>query len=340
MSAPTAEGPAITVIGAGLAGTLLALALAQRGARVTLIGAEDDTATALSYGAVPRGRPSWAWRRLERLHGPLGWRPSGLVWHDPRKGVPGALASLSQRVPLPLARVDAPTWLAARQDALAAAGVGLLEARVGALRPLSGGGWELELGAAAGPCSPVVAEDVVLAAGAGCRRLWPSLPPRLRHSWAGVLCLAVVAGESPWLAQVCRGRIVQPRQWRRPALEATAATLERPAWIVDAGLAPWGQGAVLGQISWIPPAESPLAPPDPVWMEERLREAVARLDPSLAALHAPYRQVPVSFCADGQPLLGPVDGAPGLWAFTGFSGAFSLVPSLAEALATRVLARR
>jgi glycine/D-amino acid oxidase-like deaminating enzyme len=74
-------------------------------------------------------------------------------------------------------------------------------------------------------------------------------------------------------------------------------------------------------------------------MEARLRQGLAELDPQLAALPGPYRQVPVPFCSDGRPLAGPVDGAPpGLWAFSGFSGAFTAVPPLAETLAESVAA--
>jgi glycine/D-amino acid oxidase-like deaminating enzyme len=73
-------------------------------------------------------------------------------------------------------------------------------------------------------------------------------------------------------------------------------------------------------------------------MEERLREGLSQLDPQLAALQAPYRQVPVSFCSDGQPLVGPVEDAPGLLVFAGFSAAFSRVPSQADLLATSLLA--
>jgi hypothetical protein len=39
------------------------------------------------------------------------------------------------------------------------------------------------------------------------------------------------------------------------------------------------------------------------------------------------------------PLAGPVDGAPpGLWVFSGFSGAFTAVPPLADTLAESVAA--
>lgn len=344
------------MIGDGLAGSLLALCLAHQGARVRLLGAERQTATALSYGALPRGGPSRAWRRLERRHGPLGWRPSGLVFHDLRAGLPRPLAVLSQAVPIPLARVDAPTWQAARRPALVAAGVRQLAGQVCGLRARPGGGWWLEWrpspadasspdasssDASSASVTVLDADTVVLAAGASARALWPALPGRLRHSWAGVLHLERVAPGHRWLDQVRRGRIVQPRHWRRPALEAACANSQEPLWLVDAGLAPRGDGAVLGQISLIPPAGAAagsLEPPDPRWMEGRLREGLRLLDPTLAALEAPYRQVPVSFCLDGQPLAGPVAEAPGLWVFAGFSAAFSRVPLHAEELARQLLA--
>ena len=79
-----------------------------------------------------------------------------------------------------------------------------------------------------------------------------------------------------------------------------------------------------------------LEPPDPRWMETRLREGLRELDPDLGRLEAAYRQVPVSFCVDGQPLMGPIADAPGLWAFTGFSGAFACVAPLAEGLANEL----
>jgi glycine/D-amino acid oxidase-like deaminating enzyme len=376
LSPVSSSGPAITVIGDGLAGSVLALCLARQGARVRLLGAQRQTATALSYGALPRGAPSRAWRRLEARHGPLGWRPSGLVFHDLRAGLPRTLAALTQAVPIPLARVDAPTWQAARGPALDAAGVRQLAGRVCALRPRPGGGWWLEwkpsatatatatAATATGTATAVPADDpsppsgtvleaetVVLAAGASARTLWPALPSRLRHSWAGVLQLERVDPGHPWLDQVRRGRIVQPRHWRRPALEAACAHSEEPLWIVDAGLAPrGGDGAVVGQISLIPPAGTlpatgapaaaghSLEPPEPQWMETRLREGLRQLDPTLAALEAPYRQVPVSFCLDGQPLVGPVAEAPGLWVFAGFSAAFSRIPARAETLAHQLLA--
>jgi glycine/D-amino acid oxidase-like deaminating enzyme len=73
-------------------------------------------------------------------------------------------------------------------------------------------------------------------------------------------------------------------------------------------------------------------------MEARLRSGLADLDPALASLPGRYRQVPVTFCLQGPPLAEPLENAPGLWAFTGFSGAFAVVPSLAESLADQLVA--
>lgn len=82
------------MIGAGLAGSLLALALAERGAVVELLDpGQGCSATGLSYGGVPwwAGAPGpmdqlmasapAAWSHLEQRHGPLGWSPCSLRLH-------------------------------------------------------------------------------------------------------------------------------------------------------------------------------------------------------------------------------------------------------------------
>ena len=196
------------------------------------------------------------------------------------------------------------------------------------------GGWQLELE----PGGPLQAQQVVLAAGAGCRALAPALPDRLRVSWAGVLALPErptlrPSSASPWWRHAVQRRIVQPRHWQRPALEALAPGLGQERWIVDAGCAPWGQGLLLGQISLVRPGLDTGEAPDAAAMERRLRQELAGLDPLLAALPGPYRQVPVAFCTGGLPLVGPLPGAAGLWVFSGFSGAFAQVPVLAPLLA-------
>ncbi|MFO7630702.1 MAG: FAD-dependent oxidoreductase [Prochlorococcaceae cyanobacterium] len=357
-------GATIAVVGGGLASGLVALALARRGASVLQLAGPaagqaeraglplQAVATALSYGALQGRGPCRQWQWLERLHGPLGFRPSPLMLH----GLPAPLAllppwslALGSRA-LAVARVDPPQLLAALPAALAAAGVEQRWGVVQQLQPLAGGGWQLQLQNCCEasssqnfqpvqPVQPVQQfQQVVLAAGAGCRELWPALPERLGVSWAGVLSLPRNPGGCRWLDLVGRGWIVQAYRWQRPLLEARAASLSAAEWIVDPGLAPAGEGVVLGQISLVRPGGAAGAPPDAALMEARLRQGLARLDPALARLEAPYRQVPVSFCSNGQPLAGPLAGAEGLWALCGFSGAFALLPAAAEQLAARVVA--
>jgi len=73
--------PSIVVVGAGLAGSLLALALARRGTSVALVGSAHPSATVLSYGGLP-GSALRSWRRLERWHGPLGYADAGQCWRS------------------------------------------------------------------------------------------------------------------------------------------------------------------------------------------------------------------------------------------------------------------
>jgi len=328
----------LTVIGGGLAGSVLALELAERGLAVTLVDGGEATATALSYGGVawwagapgPLGRllrqaPA-RWRRLQARHGPLGWRGCGLRLHGGDWTTP--------LLRPPFAQVDTAVLMAALPGVLAAAGVERRQGRVVAPpRPLSGG-WHLELE----PGGTHLADQVVLAAGAGSRALAPGLPERHRASWAGVLALPVrpslsSASASPWLGHAARCRIVQPRHWQRPSLEARAPELGEERWIVDAGFAPQGEGLLLGQISLVRPGLDSGEPPAAAVMERRLRQALAGLDPVLAALPGPYRQVPVAFCSGGLPLVGPLGDTAGLWVFSGFGGAFAQVPVLAPLLA-------
>ncbi|MFM9110143.1 MAG: lycopene cyclase family protein, partial [Prochlorococcaceae cyanobacterium] len=129
--APAPAAVDVAVVGAGLAGGLLALALRRHGLAVTLVApaAAGDAAlaTALSYGGVPGRGGERMWRELERRHGPLGWHACGLKLHG---GSP-LLAGLV----LPCGRVDARTLLAALPGAWARAGVVRLEATVEGLAP-------------------------------------------------------------------------------------------------------------------------------------------------------------------------------------------------------------
>ena len=345
--------PPVVVVGAGLAGSLLALALARRGCRVELVGSAGPSATALSYAGLPAAGIR-AWKQLEHSHGPLGLRPARLVlhgWPGPLQRLPVPVQALATAL-LPFGRVDAPTLMAAMPRVLERAEVVRQERGVARLMPLPGGGWRLldRQGDALsfaqdreGVRRTDTVSQLVLAAGASCRALWPALPERLRFSWAGVIELdpAVLVAKSPalpWLDQALRGRLVQPIHLRRPRLESAAVGLHDERWIVDAGLAPRDGGMVLGQITLVGPDPDPTCPPDPAVMEARLRSGLADLDPHLATLPGRYRQVPVTFCLKGPPLAEPVEATKGLWVFTGFSGAFAVVPSLAESLAEQLVA--
>jgi len=151
----------VVVVGAGLTGGLIALALARLGLTVIQVAppsqepdssvtcasapgacdtgtcANGTSATALSYGSLSLGATGRAWRNLERLHGPLGWTSCGLKLHD--------RGWLGRRLTLPASRVDGPTLMAALPRALAAAGVQQRPALVQGLEAGPTGGWRLML---------------------------------------------------------------------------------------------------------------------------------------------------------------------------------------------------
>ncbi len=367
----------VVVVGAGLTGGLIALALARLGLTVIQVAppsqepeasatgtsttatsatgtsatgtsADSTSATGLSYGSLSLGTTGRAWRNLERLHGPLGWTACGLKLHD--------RGWLGRRLTLPASRVDGPTLMAALPRALAAAGVQQRPALVQGLEAGATGGWRLQLldlpppnqrqepqgehqGVPPLGASILEARQVVLAAGAGCLDLWPPLARQLGISWAGVLALATNPGNNPWLGQVAKGRLVLNQQEQRLGLEDQAGWLAEERWIVDASAAPWGpKGVLVGQISLVRPLEGTRQAPDPAKMEQRLRQGLQGWDPQLAALVGTYRQIPVAFGLQGRALVGPVPGAPGLWTFTGFRSPFSTAPLHAAQLAQSLAA--
>jgi glycine/D-amino acid oxidase-like deaminating enzyme len=358
----------VVVVGAGLTGGLISLALARLGLAVLQVAppspapgssARGATATGLSYGSLSLGTTGRAWRNLERRHGPLGWTACGIKLND--------RGWLGRRLTLAGSRVDGPTLMAALPRALAAAGVRQRPALVKGLEAGGEGGWRLQLldltettfcqGIQGGPlgvaplgvpplgvapkgASILEARQVVLAAGAGCLELWPPLARQLGISWAGVLALENNPRTNPWLRQVARGRLVLNQKEQRLGLEDQAGWLAQDRWIVDGSAAPWGpKGVLVGQISLVHPLDGPQRAPDPHGMEERLRQGLQRWDPQLAALEGTYRQIPVAFGLQGRALVGPVAGAPGLWTFTGFRSPFSTAPPAAVQLAQLLAAR-
>jgi glycine/D-amino acid oxidase-like deaminating enzyme len=303
----------VLVVGGGLAGALLALELRQRGLAVALIdGGTGQSATAWSYGGVANAAQRW--QQLEQRYGPLGWRSCDLRLHGGDSQ--GAVIA---------GRVDTRQLMARLPVLLAAEGVELWPWAAVAITP-STTGWRLRLANG----ETLDGNALVLAAGAGCRALWPELSPRLRISWAGVFQLAAIP---PGYGD---NQLLLPSQFQRLALERRAADLDGEDWVVDVGLAPWGEAALAGQISLVRPDLELGSPPEAALMEGRLRAAWRAFDPTLERQFLAYQQVAVSFCDQGLPLVGPVPNAPGLWQFSGFSGGFSQVPVLAPILADAI----
>ena len=333
----------VAVIGGGLAGGLVALELAERGLAVVLISAASlgapnplGSATSWSYAGV-LGPDLGAWGQLQERHGDLGVRRRRLYRHGQARLESSRLLPWARQA---FGQVDLIRFYQALPLVLNRLGVRQLQAQVAhPLRSL-GGLWQLELLGQADGSSSLQVGQVVLAAGAGCRALWPGLGESLRSSWAGILHLEAWPDPkrypSRWLRRARAGGVVLPQVRVRPALEQRAGSLAQEEWVVDPGLACLGDGLLVGQISLVRPGLELGVPPDRAVMESRLRQALAHFDPGLAELPARYCQVPVSFCLDGKALAGPVAGAPGLWALAGFRGAFGEVPRAAQALAHQI----
>ena len=139
----------VSVIGAGLAGWLVALALARRGAAVTLFGTVADSATAHSYGGLLGRAAARDWRELERRHGPLGWTPARLVlhgWPAPLDRLPPGWQGLASWA-VSCSRLSIPTLMAALPAVAQRRGIAWRPETVVALQP-EGSGWLLRLDSA------------------------------------------------------------------------------------------------------------------------------------------------------------------------------------------------
>ena len=355
--------PRMLLLGAGLSGGLLALALAELGVDVELAGGSlADSATGCSYGGVPW----WAgaanplgellataprrWDQLQQRHGDLGLRLAELWLHWSEQApqlavaqVQQALAGLPQQPQLlPLSAKEA----IETEPLLAGADLGgVLQLPYWRVDPLAFQQGLERAWKAAGVqrCAPLAADElrqrleqgeaVVLCSGAATLALLKAMglqpPSALAFSWAGV---ARCGG-----AQLAAERIVMPLLGQRSARETAVSG---GAVICDPGLAPApGGGVLLGQTSWF---DRPIDGPPPVENDlQQLSGVRSRLVPSLSdSSHGPLRlqQQPVAYSRDQQPLLGPLPGCSNLSLFTGFGGPFALVPTvtplMAQALVT------
>ncbi len=352
----------VLVIGAGLAGSLAALALREQGLEVLVVAPPQAAIASYSgYGGVvgwpalpgPLGevmvQAPGCWSALEQRHGCLGWQPCelSLYWQESETDAAWPLAeSLLSQVPgarrqdrrliLPFGRVDGARLAQALPQVLARSGVRRLERRVVRLETLAPQGWRLQLAGG----EPLDASRVLLAAGPGSLGLWPPLaerqPPALAMSWSGALVLEAGVCPAESLPAGAAEGIVMPLLGQRQGLEARCPELQQQDWIVDVGLAPRGSGWWLGQISVVAPQGAWQKPPDPTWMEAQLRRRLGAVWPQLAQLPGRLVQVPVAFPAAAGPLFGAIAGAPGLWGLAGFQGAFALLPVLAPDLASSI----
>ena len=358
-----ASPPRMLLLGAGLSGGLLALALAELGVEVELAGGSlADSATGWSYGGVPW----WAgaanplgdllatapcrWDQLQQRHGELGLRPAQLWLHWPEQAPAQAVAKVQQGLaglPQQPELTALPAQEAIEQEPLLAGADlgGVMQLPYWRIDPLGlqqglERAWAVEgvqrrapLPAAELQQRLESGERVVLCSGAATLALLRAMglqaPPGLAFSWAGV-------GRCD-RAQLSAERIVMPLLGQRGGRETAASGA---AVICDPGLAPApGGGLLVGQTSWF---DRPIDDPPPVDQDfEQLSRVRSQLVPSLSeSSYGPLRlqQQPVAYSRDQHPLLGPLPGCPNLTLFTGFGGPFALVPALtplmAQALAT------
>lgn len=323
--------PRIAVIGAGIVGAAIALALARRGAAVTMIDAEGVRASDNSFGWI---NASWfnppdyarlrrhamaAWRRWQRSVPGLAPRWSGgLLWEldapaldafiadhgcagyavrlvsrDEIRRLEPAVTDPPERAALALEEgwVEAGPAAAALRAAAEAAGARRLNATVEAVEP---GAARLAGGESA------AADRIVVAAGAGTAALLglPVAP------LPGLMILTAPARAG------IRHVVIAPELMLRPD---------------DAGRILAGAEAGGSEIDRAPGAIA-------ADLLDRVRALIDEPNLALERLIIGQRPMP----ADERPLIGPVPGLPGVYAAVMHSGV-TLAPGIAELVSEELL---
>ena len=360
-----AKGARFLLLGAGLVGGLLAIALAEQGAEVVLSGAgPSSSATAISYGGVPwwagaktelgllQKQAPEQWQRLEQRYGDLGLHKAELLLHWQAALGEAALQQALAVIPQGLHRLSG-AELQEYEPLLAGAALGgavvLPYLRLDPLKLLRGlescyGQLGIKRrGSLYGePLVEAIAgsDHTVVCAGAKTAELLEHmnlpLPALLQLSWAGALQLP---------GHGLKGqRVVMPLQSRRREQEQIQWQAG-PTALLDAGLAPapGGEGLLVGQTSWF---ECPInAAPTEQQDRRALAAAFDLLLPSITEAdqsNSLWLQRPVSFSRDGLPLLGALKAGAfqqekALSVCAGFSTAFALVPALMPFFAQALL---
>lgn len=148
--------------------------------------------------------------------------------------------------------------------------------------------------------------------------------------------------ETPPLAGEVRS-LIMPATNARVDLESDATTTadwQTPNHqvmppVLEAGVIQFkNKTARIGQISRFHTAYTPPADGDKAKSE--MIDAIAHQLPYLERVEGTWRHCLVTFTQDGLPLLGPVPRTHGLHLFSGFTGPFSLVPSVAQRYAQQL----
>lgn len=138
--------------------------------------------------------------------------------------------------------------------------------------------------------------------------------------------------------------LIMPATNARVDIESDAATAtdwEKPNHqvmppVLEAGVIQFkDKTARIGQISRFHTAYTP--PANGNKAKGEMIDAIAHQLPCLKHVEGTWRHCLVTFTQDGLPLLGPVSGTRGLHLFSGFTGPFSLVPSVAQRYAQQLI---